>query len=151
MNEPARKTRGGARSNAPRQLARKLALQGLYRWQLNPCPWQDLLLDFDLAEEAGRADRAYFRSLVQGICEDEAALDAQLSELGDRPAGELDPIERAALLIGLQELRGHVEVPRRVAISEAVNLARRFGATDGDKYVNAVLDRAARTLRPHEH
>jgi len=150
MSESAKRSRG-PRGNGPRQLARKLALQGLYRWQLNPCPWQDLMPEFDLAEDAARADREYFRALVQGICEDEAALDAQLSGWGDRPASELDPVERAALLIGLQELRGHIEIPRRVAISEAVNLARRFGATGGDKYVNAVLDRAARELRPHEH
>lgn len=150
MSEAAGKPRP-VRGNARRQLARKLALQGLYRWQINPCPWQDLMLEFDLAEEAPRADREHFQQLVRGICEDEVALDAQLALWCDRPAKDLDPIERAALLIGLQELRGHPETPRRVAITEAVNLSRRFGATDGDKYVNAVLDRAARELRPHEH
>lgn len=139
------------RGNAARQLARKLALQALYRWQLNPCPWQDLMQEFDLAEDAPRADREHFRSLVQVICEDETALDAQLATWCDRKAAELDPVERAALLIGVQELRAHPEIPYRVAITEAVNLSRRFGATDGDKYVNAVLDRAARELRPHEY
>jgi N utilization substance protein B len=139
------------RGNAARQLARKLALQALYRWQLNPCPWQDLMQEFDLAEDAPRADREHFRSLVQLICEDETALDAQLATWCDRKAAELDPVERAALLIGVQELRAHPEIPYRVAITEAVNLSRRFGATDGDKYVNAVLDRAARELRPHEY
>ncbi|MGC4028296.1 MAG: transcription antitermination factor NusB [Steroidobacteraceae bacterium] len=150
MNAEAGKPRA-PRGNAARQLARKLALQGLYRWQLNRCPWQDLMQEFDLAEEAPRADRGHFQSLVRGICEDEAALDAQLAAWCDRPAKDLDPVERAALLIGVEELRAHPETPRRVAITEAVNLSRRFGATDGDKYVNAVLDRAARELRPHEH
>lgn len=138
------------RGNAARQLARKLALQALYRWQLNPCPWQDLVQDFDLTEEAPRADREHFESLVRGICTDAAQLDAELTRWCDRPAGELDPIERATLFIGLQELRAHPEIPYRVAITEAVNLTRKFGATDGDKYVNAVLDRAARELRPYE-
>jgi N utilization substance protein B len=88
---------------------------------------------------------------VEAICTDAAALDARLEQWCDRPAKDLDPIERAALLIGLQELLGHVETPYRVAITEAVNLSRRFGATDGHKFVNAVLDRAAGELRPHEH
>lgn len=139
------------RGNAARQMARKLALQALYRWQLNRCEWQDLVLDFDLAEDAAKADREHFQALVRGICADEALLDEQLTAWCDRPAKDLDPVERAALLIGLQELRAHPETPYRVAITEAVNLSRRFGATDGDKYVNAVLDRAARELRPHEH
>lgn len=139
------------RGNAARVLSRKLALQALYRWQLNACPWQDLMSEFALAEEAPRADREFFESLVRGICENTATLDAELSTWCDRPAAQLDPIEHAALLIGLQELHAHPEVPFRVAISEAVGLSRRFGATDGHKFVNAVLDKAARALRSHEH
>jgi transcription antitermination protein NusB len=136
--------------NGARALARKLALQGLYRWQLNPCAWQDLVSEFELAEEAPRADREYFQSLVAGICEQREDLDAQLSGWCDRPAAQLDPVEHAVLYIGLQELRTHPEVPFRVVISEAVGLARRFGATDGHAFVNAVMDKAARELRPHE-
>jgi transcription antitermination protein NusB len=143
--------RGGlSRASAGRSVARKLALQGLYRWQLNPCPWQDLLGDFDLTEDAPKADREYFRGLVEPICTDIGQLDTWLTAWCDRPAAELDPIEHAVLLIGLQELRTQLEVPFRVVISEAVGLTRRFGATDGHKFVNAVLDRAARELRVHE-
>ncbi len=88
---------------------------------------------------------------MRGVCEQGAQLDAQLAGWTDRPVAELDPVEHAALLIGLTELRAHPEVPFRVAISEAVALAKRFGATDGHKFVNAVMDKAARALRPHEH
>jgi N utilization substance protein B len=140
-----------ARGNGARQLARKLALQSLYGWLLNQRPWQDLVNEFDLAEEAPRADREYFNGLVREIATRRAELDVELGAWTDRPAAELDPIEHAVLLIGLQELHAHVEVPFRVVISEAVNLARRFGATDGHKFVNAVMDRAARAVRPHEH
>jgi transcription antitermination protein NusB len=146
MNDAARPIRG----NSARMLARKLALQGLYRWQLNPCPWQDLISDFELAVEAPRADREFFQALVQAICTDSAELDQQLTGWCDRAASALDPIEHAVLLIGLQELRAHPEVPFRVVINEAVALARKFGATDGHKFVNAVMDKAARELRPHE-
>lgn len=146
MNAEARAPRG----NGARQLARKLALQALYGWMVNPRPWQDLVNEFDLAEEAPRADRAHYDSLVRGACEQVAELDAQLGGWTDRPAAELDPVEHAALLIGLVELRSHPEIPFRVVITEAVSLARRFGATDGHKFVNAVMDKAARELRPHE-
>jgi N utilization substance protein B len=132
-------------------VSRKLALQALYRWQLNRCEWQDLVQEFDLTEDAPRADREFFQALVQAICPAEQELDALLTQWCDRPAKDLDPIERAVLLIGMQELRAHPETPYRVAISEAVGLARRFGATDGHKFVNAVMDRAARELRPAEH
>jgi N utilization substance protein B len=140
-----------ARGSGARALARKLALQALYGWQLNPCPWQDLVRGFEQAEEAARADREFFTALAQAITTDSAQLDEQLRPWLDRAPAELDPIEHAVLWIGLQELRAHPEVPFRVAISEAVGLARRFGATDGHKFVNAVMDKAARALRPHEH
>lgn len=145
------RTGGQARGMGARSLARKLALQALYGWQLNPGPWQDLVNEFDLAEEAPRADREHFTALVSAIAVASGELDEQLRPWLDRAPVELDPIEHAALWIGLQELRAHPEVPFRVAISEAVSLARRFGATDGHKFVNAVMDKAARALRPHEH
>lgn len=143
--EPSR-TLSGQRS-----VARKLALQALYRWQLNECPWQDLIQEFRDAEDMPRADREYFRELIEGVWREREALDADLSQWTDRVPALLDPIEHAILLIGLYELRHRLDVPYRVAISEAVSLAKRFGATDGHKYVNAVLDRAARVLRSNEH
>jgi len=134
-----------------RSVARKLALQALYRWQLNSGPWQDLVQEFGEAEDMARADAEYFRTLVEGVWRAREELDARLASLADREPRLLDPVERAVLLIGLYELTARPEVPYRVAINEAVSLARRFGATDGHKYVNAVLDRAARELRPAEH
>ncbi len=136
--------------SSQRSAARKLALQALYRWQLNECPWQDLIQEFDEAEDMSRADREYFRELVEGIWRGREALDVELSTWTDRVPSLLDPVEHAILLIGVYELRHRQDVPYRVAINEAVSLAKRFGATDGHKYVNAVLDRAARTIRPDE-
>jgi transcription antitermination protein NusB len=137
--------------NGTRSVARKLALQALYRWQLNAAPWQDLVHEFGDAEDMPRADREYFRTLVEGVWHARAELDSHLAALSDREPRLLDPIEHAALLLGLYELTTQPEVPFRVAINEAVGLAKRFGATDGHKFVNALLDRAARELRPNEH
>jgi N utilization substance protein B len=134
-----------------RSVARKLALQALYRWQLNDCPWQDLVQEFADAEDMPRADGDYFRALIEGVVRSHAQLEARLAECTDREPRLLDPIEHALLLIGLYELEFEPQVPFRTAINEAVQLAKRFGATDGYKFVNAVLDRAARTLRPAEH
>jgi N utilization substance protein B len=133
-----------------RSVARKLAVQALYRWQLNDCPWQDLLLEFSEDADMPKADRDYFSELVGGVVQAREQLDADLAGWMDRKPADLDPVEHAVLLIGAHELKAHLEVPYRVVISEAVGLARRFGATDGHKFVNAVLDRGARTLRVAE-
>jgi transcription antitermination protein NusB len=134
-----------------RTLARRLALQALYQTQLNPRPWQDTHRQFDEGPEAERVDRDYFRALVEAIAPNAAALDATLTKFSEIPPAELDPIEHAALWLGLHELASSPELPYRVVLSETVELAKQFGATDGHKFVNAVLDRAARELRPEEY
>jgi N utilization substance protein B len=139
------------RGSGARTVARKLALQALYRWQLNSCPWQDLVQEFAEDPDMARADAAYFRTLIGGACAEREALDAALAPLLDRKPAELDPVEHAVLLIGSYELQHCPDVPYRVVINEAVSLARRFGATDGYKFVNGVLDRAARLWRSEEH
>lgn len=138
-------------ASGTRSVARKLTMQALYRWQLNACPWQDLVQEFAAADDMHKADAEYFRELVSGVCRELESLDVALTAWLDRPPAQLDPIEHAVLLIGIYELQSHPEVPYRVVINECVGLAKRFGATDGYKFVNAVLDRAARALRPHEH
>ena len=132
-------------------MARKLALQALYRWQLNACEWQDLIQEFATDPDMSRADAEYFRALICAICGSRDELDAALAPLLDRAPSQLDPIEHALLLIGGYELQHRPDIPFRVVINEAVTLARRFGATDGHKFVNGVLDRAAHLWRPAEH
>jgi transcription antitermination protein NusB len=139
-------SRSGARS-----VARKLALQALYRLQLNDGPWQDVINEFLTAEDMPKADREYFEEIIRAVAEGRVDLDTQLAAWLDRKPAELDPVEHAVLLVGTWELRSRPDVPYRVVINEAVTLTRKFGATDGHKFVNAVLDRAARELRPHEH
>jgi N utilization substance protein B len=141
-----RHSRSGARS-----VARRLGVQALYRLQLNEGPWQDALAEFDAEPDMAKADRDYFRELVRETWGAREALDARLAAWLDRKPGELDPVEHAALLAAAWELQFRPDVPWRVVVSEAVTIARRYGATDGHKFVNAVLDRAARELRPHEH
>jgi N utilization substance protein B len=134
-----------------RSLARRLALQALYQLQINPRSWQDTHRQFVEDPEAERVDRDYFKELIAAIVPSTESLDAELAKLSEIPPAELDPVEHAALWLGLHELAAHPELPYRVVLAEAVELAKRFGATDGHKFVNAVLDRAARELRPLEY
>jgi N utilization substance protein B len=138
-------------ASARRAVARKLAMQALYRWQLNAAPWQDVLAEFADEEDMRKADRGYSKQLVTDICGSSEALDAALAGCMDRKPTELDPVERAVLWVGAHELRSSPDVPYRVVINEAVGLAKRFGATDSHKFVNAVLDAAAREIRSQEH
>ena len=138
-------------NSGARSLARKLAMQAIYRWQMNDGPWQDLVNEFASEEGMDRADGEYFRDLIRGVCGSRETLDSTLTQWLDRKPELLDPVEHAVLLIGAFELKERPEVPYRVVIDEGVGLTRRFGSTDGHKFVNAVLDRAARELRPHEH
>lgn len=133
-----------------RSLSRKLAMQALYQWQLTGQGAAELRNQFAAEEGYGDADGEYFVDLLQGVTGAIEALDAELGALIDRPVAQLDPVERAVLLIGIHELAHRPDVPYRVVINEGVDLARRFGATDGHKFVNAVLDRAARKLRAAE-
>ena len=134
-----------------RSLARRLALQALYQQQLNPLAWQDTRRQFAEDPEAERVDREYFEELLAAIVPNGEALDREIAKYSEIAPDELDPIEHAVLWLGLHELASHPELPYRVALAEAVDLAKRFGATDGHKFVNAVLDRAAHELRPGEH
>lgn len=137
--------------HAARALARRLAVQALYRWQLNPGSWEDLHAEFATDKDMPRADGEYFSLLLQQIVADHAALDAALAPLLDRRPATLDPVEHAVLWVAAFELQQRPDVPFRVVINEAVSLCKRFGATDGHKFINGVLDRAARTWRVDEH
>jgi N utilization substance protein B len=128
-----------------------LALQALYQLQINPRSWQDTHQQFAEDPEAERVDRDYFKVLIEAIVPASAELDVQLAKFSEIEPAELDPIEHAALWLGIHELASHPELPYRVVLAEIVELAKQFGATDGHKYVNAVLDRAARELRPLEY
>ena len=141
----------GAEGKRARSHARRLALQALYQIQINPRSWTDTVQQYAADPEAERVDLDYFRALMAAIAPNREVLDSRLAGLCEIPPPELDPIEHAVLWLGLHELESCPELPYRVALAEAVQLTKQFGATDGYKFVNAVLDRAAKELRPHEY
>jgi N utilization substance protein B len=125
-------------------------MQALYQWQLTGQSFAELRNQYATDEGYPDVDPEFFVQLLQGVVENAAELDSTLGQWIDRPVAQLDPVEHAVLLIGVQELRQHVEVPYRVVLNECVELTKKFGATEGHKFVNAVLDRAARSLRAAE-
>ena len=111
-------------------------------------PMRDLIEQFiSERDELKKADPAYFSELLSGIEQQRAALEQQLGPLLDRPLANLDPVEKAVLLLGLYELLFHPELDHQIIINEAVELAKMFGAEASFKYVNGVLDQAARRIR----
>ena len=143
---PARR----APPKSARRRSREFALQGLYQWLVSAAPVAEVEAHIALLEHFDKCDRAHFDALLHGCIEEAATLDAVLARHVDRKTSLLSPVEHAALLIGCFELSRCIEIPYRVAINEAVELAKSFGGTDGHKYVNGVLDKCAGHLRPDE-
>ena len=133
-----------------RRRAREFALQGLYQWLLSRASPADVVAHIRELDDFDKCDRAHFDVLLHGGIEQATALDAVLARHIDRPVAHLSPVEHAVLMIGAYEMIHCVEIPYRVAINEAVELAKGFGGTDGHKFVNGVLDKAAGELRPNE-
>ena len=146
---PPKQARRKAPSSARRR-ARELALQGLYGWLLGGVDAAAADAHVREQEDFAGADVEHFERLLHGCIDDAKALDALILPHLDRRPELLSPIEHAALLVGTYELRDCVEIPYRVAINEAVELAKTFGGTDGHKYVNGVLDKLAGELRRGE-
>jgi N utilization substance protein B len=135
---------------SPRRRSREFALQGLYEWLLSGS--EAGVIDAHMREQEGfdKCDSAHFDVLLHGCIRDAAALDAALARHVDRRTSALSPVEHGVLLIGAWELSNCLEIPYKVAINEAVELAKEFGGTDGHKYVNGVLDKTAGDLRAVE-
>ena len=148
MTTPPEKRSG--RGTRGRSIARKLAMQALYQWQLNASDAKDIVKQYRESDEAAGVDGEYFDALIVGCVDASEQLTGTIAGLIDRPIAQLDPVERAILMIGVFELQQRLDVPYRVVINEGVDLCKRFGATDAHKYVNAVLDRAAKLLRTAE-
>ncbi|HEY4367271.1 MAG TPA: transcription antitermination factor NusB [Steroidobacteraceae bacterium] len=143
VKKPARGTRA-------RSVARKLAMQALYQWQLNGQAAAEIASQYLESDDSAGVEPDYFVELVTGCIEGREQINQAIAPFIDRPLEQLDPVETAILMIGIFELRSRIDVPYRVVINEAVDLCKRFGATDAHKYVNAVLDRAAREIRSNE-
>jgi transcription antitermination protein NusB len=138
------------KNRTPRHRAREFALQGLYQWLLNNESASAVVNHIRSAHGFEKADGEYFTELLNGAIHQSVELREVIAPTIDRAITELSPIEHGVLLLGAWELKNKIEVPYRVVINEAVELAKSFGGVDGHKYVNGVLDKLAGELRPDE-
>ena len=143
-------TKASSKGAGARTRARELMVQALYQKQIAGHSTPELLAQFHEQAAYKRVDQAFFDTQFASVSDSQDSLESQIEKLIDRPLDQLDPVELAILLIGVYELESRPDVPFRVVINECVNLAKRFGSTDGHKYINACLDVAAKSFRESE-
>jgi N utilization substance protein B len=134
----------GARA---RHLAREWLVKALYQWQIAGHSVAEISAQLAADEDFARCDRDFFGQLLAVTVDDAAALDAVIARHAARGIEQVDAVGRAVLLLGLAELKFRDDVPSKVIINEAVELAKRYGPVDSFKFVNAVLDKSSRELR----
>lgn len=140
----------GAGAKKSRRKSREFALQALYQWRVGGDPAGIVMAQLAEEKEFSKVDEEHFAGLVKGVTAHADELNALLAPHIDRRVEELSPVEHALLLLGAFELKHHPEIPYRVVINEAVELAKSYGGTDGHKFVNGVLDKLAAQLRAVE-
>ncbi len=133
-----------------RRLARELAVQAVYSWQMSKNPVEQIELSIITSNNMQKVDTEYFLELLRAVVKDCADLDKKIKPYLGRLPEELDPVEKAILRIATYELVGRMDVPYKVVINEAIELAKSFGAEESHKFVNGVLDKAIKTLRKDE-
>ncbi len=133
-----------------RRKARRLAVQALYQWQLSENEPKSIELQFEEDNETSKVDMDYFAELLHSVPRTLEELDTLIQPQMTRAINEVDPVERAILRIATYELKHRHDVPYKVVINEAVELAKTFGGTDGHKFVNGVVDKLAASLRAAE-
>ena len=136
--------------SSARRRSREFALQGLYQWQYTGTSAAQVLKNLSEMDGFAKADQAFLESELSGTIGEAGALRERLEPLADRKWEEVSPIERAILLIGAWELMHRPEIPYRATLNEAIELGKRFGGTEGHKYVNGVLDKLAKSVRAEE-
>lgn len=136
--------------SSARRRSRELALQGLYQWQFTGAGASQLIKNLSELDGFAKADREFLEGELKGAIAHAAQLREHLEPLADRKWEEVSPVERSILLIGAWELLHCPAIPYRATLNEAIELGKRFGGTDGHKYVNGVLDRLAKIVRADE-
>lgn len=133
-----------------RRRARRALVQAVYQWQMAGTATAEIEAEFERNGSLDKADGTFFRELLRGVLRNCSEVDALLAPVLDRPVAELTNVERAVLRLATRELASRPDVPYRVVIDEYVELTKLFGAEEGHKFVNGVLDRLATHLRPVE-
>ena len=133
-----------------RSRARRMAMQGLYEWQVAGNTPADVYRTYQTEHDLKKVDQDYFKELLLGVPEKLDELDAHLTSHISRPLNEIDPVELAILRLACYELVFRLDIPYRVVINESIELAKTFGAEAGHKFINGILDKVAIEVRSME-
>lgn len=148
MSEQQDKKAGPAQPRpADRRRARALAMQALYHRHYSRSRISDIEAEFMVDNDMTKVDTAYFRDLLQGVYREQDELDRLIEPYLDRALKEVDPIELAIVRIGTYELKNRIDVPYKVVINEGIEMAKKYGGTEGHKFVNSLLDKLSGRLR----
>ncbi|MFQ3171331.1 MAG: N utilization substance protein B [Oleispira sp.] len=137
-------------SPAARRKARSFALQAIYQWHMAGANLAKIEAEFRADNDMSKVDLEYFHEILHGVPRELSALDNIISPLLDRNTEKMTPVELSILRLATYEMIHRIDVPYKVVINEAVELAKTFGATDGHKYVNGVVDKIAQQVRTVE-
>lgn len=129
-----------------RRRARELAMQAVYQWQLAEESPLEIEIQFHQNNNMAKVDADYFASILRGVTSSTMEIDSKILSAADRPMDELNPVELAVLRVAVYEFLFENDVPYKVVINEALEMAKKFGAIEGFKYVNGVLDTIAGTI-----
>ncbi len=141
---------GNIKKPSLRKKARRYAVQGIYQWHLSGNPIKDIELQFLETINANKVDIEYFQDVLVGTLADITQIDEQIIPILERSIEEVNPVELAILRLAGYELMSRMDVPYKVVINEALELTKTFGASEGHKFVNGVLDKLAKQLRTME-
>jgi len=133
---------------SPRRKARELAVQAVYSWQISQNSVTDVEVGFISDNSKRRFDIEYFQQLLRGVTANVTEIDLAITPHVDRPLEDIDQVEKAILRVAIYELSDCQDVPYRVVINEAIELAKIFAADDSHKFINGVLDKAVKLIRP---
>ncbi len=133
---------------SPRRKARELAMQAVFSWQISQNSATDVEVNFLTDNSKRRFDIEYFQKLLRGVTQNISDIDDAISPHVDRPLDDIDQVEKAVLRVAVFELKECTDVPYRVVINEAIELAKSFAADDSHKFVNGVLDKTIKLIRP---
>ncbi|MBL4942694.1 MAG: transcription antitermination factor NusB [Colwellia sp.] len=133
---------------SPRRKARELAVQAIYSWQISKNSVDDIEVNFISDNSKRRFDIDYFQQLLRGVTNSVNELDLAITPHVDRPLEDIDHVEKAILRVAVFELSDCQDVPYRVVINEAIELAKLFAADDSHKFINGVLDKTVKLIRP---
>ncbi|MDR5612272.1 MAG: transcription antitermination factor NusB [Arsenophonus sp.] len=132
---------------AARHRARECAVQAIYSWQLSGNSIADVEVEFLSEQDMSDVDVTYFRELLNGVSTHVLELDKKMAPYLSRQLGELGQVEKAVLRLAMFELCYRDDVPDKVAINEAIELAKVFGAEESHKFINGALDKVVATVR----